>query len=184
MAATLQEYLDQSAKAIAHGGSAAPLVAIATGWEKQRIAVSGSPSAGTYLVTLKKSNGSTLTTDPIAYNADGPTLQAALRAVGAPFDAITVSATGTTPNFTHDITYAGIGADIPILVVDSSGVTGGTFTVTNIVNGSPSFGAAYKNLIDQLATQFPSNDRLATTVALQALSHILTLLSDIASNFR
>lgn len=66
--------------------------------EVQTLVVSGTPAAGTYTVTFDGK-----TTAAIVYNADGPTLQAALRLIGGLQD-VTVVTTGVSPNFTHTVT--------------------------------------------------------------------------------
>lgn len=106
-----------------------------TAVEVQRLAISGSPSAGYYTITYTAADGTKQTTDYLAYNASGSAVQTALRALTG-LGSITVSTTGTTPNFTHDITFTGVSVPGGTITVDTTQVTGGTFTPTEPTSGS------------------------------------------------
>lgn len=94
--------------------------------EVQTIAISGTPTGGTYTLTFDGK-----TTAGIAYNADAAAVQAALRAV-AGLELVEVETlSGTTPNFTHQITLTGVGgsnaaSSPPQLTSSVAGLTGGT----------------------------------------------------------
>ena len=70
-----------------------PRVPVFDGNEVQSVTILGSPTGGTFTLTW---NGQT--TAAIAYNADAATVQAALRLL-AGLELVTVSSTGTIPNF-------------------------------------------------------------------------------------
>ena len=91
--------------------------------EIQTVVISGSPTGGGYY--LRWSNGSvTRSTTLLAYNASQSTVQTALRAI-AGLAQVTVATTGTTPNFTHTITFTGVLGDISQLT-SLSYLTGGS----------------------------------------------------------
>jgi len=68
--------------------------------ETQTVAISGTPSSGTYRI-ISSNFG---TTDELPYNATADEVQAALRAL-PDLENVTVTSTGTTPNFTHTIRF-------------------------------------------------------------------------------
>lgn len=97
--------------------------------EIQTIAISGTPTSGTYTVTFDGK-----TSAAIAYNADGPTLQAALRLIGGLQD-VTVATAGSTPNFTHTVTLthapSALGTLSPPQMTSTDGTSGGTHAITH-----------------------------------------------------
>lgn len=78
-----------------------------TNVEVQTVVMSGTPTTGYYLLHFTDRDGKTQTTAPIAYNASGTTVQAALTALTG-LSSISISTTGTSPNYTHTITFTGI----------------------------------------------------------------------------
>ncbi len=96
------------------------------------LAVSGSPTGGTYTITLVDDVNSSQTTSGLAFNAAASAVQAAIRLLTGHSTA-TVTATGTTPNFTHTISLKGI--ERPVTLTATSSLTGGTpvLTVTQTV---------------------------------------------------
>lgn len=79
--------------------------------EVQTLTIAGTPTSGHYLVHWTDPDGNAWTTAPIAYNATAAVLQTALRKFGG-LSAITVTATGTAPNYTHTITFVGKGGNV------------------------------------------------------------------------
>lgn len=94
-----------------------------TVFSTQTITVSGSPSTGWYAVNLVDANSNIWQTIPIAFDADGTTLQDAIQAVPG-FEEVTVTTAGTSPNFTHTMSFAGIAG------------TPATVTIKNQTNGT------------------------------------------------
>lgn len=96
--------------------------------EIETVVVAGTPTAGSYILTYDGK-----ATANIAFNADGPTVQAALRLVPG-LEQVTVSTAGTIPNFTHTVTMTGVGAPLgassPSALVRTDNTTGGTHSVT------------------------------------------------------
>ncbi len=79
------------------------------------LAISGTPTGGTYTITLTDAVNGARTTSALAYNASAATVQAALRLLsGEGVSTTAVSATGTTPNFTHTIQFKGTKASITV----------------------------------------------------------------------
>lgn len=99
--------------------------------EVQTLTVTGTPTTGYYLWQISY-DSVTLTTGPLAYNASASDLQTAIRGLHDDFAAVTVTATGTTPNFTHTITFVGCGGNLNqhtvVEVTDSGTYTPATTT--------------------------------------------------------
>jgi hypothetical protein len=89
------------------------------------LAISGTPTGGTYTITLTDAVNGARTTTALAFNASAATVQAALRLLsGDGVSTTAVSATGTTPNFTHTIQFKGTKASITVTTTLS--LTGGS----------------------------------------------------------
>jgi hypothetical protein len=101
---------------------------IATTIEVQTITRAGTPTAGTWTISWANAAGKVQTTGPLAYNATGATVQAAIRTI-AGLGSITVVETGTTPNFTDTITFNGMGGNVAQFTVTDN-TTGGTHSIT------------------------------------------------------
>lgn len=98
-----------------------------TSAETQHIAISGTPTGGTYTVTFDGK-----TTDDIDYDAAAADVQAALREI-AGLELVTVTDTGTSPNLTHSVLMTGVGGDLgnsspPAMTVTDS-TTGGSHNI-------------------------------------------------------
>jgi hypothetical protein len=95
-----------------------------TNVEVQTVTISSSPSAGHYLLHWVNADSEQQTTAPIAYNATGNSVQAALRKLEG-LGSVTVSTAGTTPNYTHTVTFEGIGGNVAQLT-STDNTTGGS----------------------------------------------------------
>lgn len=94
------------------------------------LAISGTPTGGTYTITLTDAVNGARTTSALAYNASSATVQTALRLLsGAGINTLTVSSTGTTPNFTHTIQFNGTAVSITV-TASAASLTGGTPVLT------------------------------------------------------
>ena len=105
--------------------------------EVQTVAISNTPTSGSYV--LQWSNGTvTRSTTELAYNAAASTVQAVLRLIPG-LELVTVTATGTSPNFTHTITFIGApGGNLSQLTSVNhlvGGTTGGVITHATTVGG-------------------------------------------------
>lgn len=96
--------------------------------EIQTVAISGSPTGGTYTLTWAGPFGSS-TTAAIAWDATSATVQAALRLLTG-LESVTIAQSGVSPNFTHTITFSGTYGNIAQLTSTSS-LTGGTPVITH-----------------------------------------------------
>jgi len=97
--------------------------------EVQTVAVSGTPTAGYYLLHWANAAGKTQTTGPIAWNASGSAVQSALRALRG-LEAVAVATAGASPNYTHTVTFAGRGGNVAQLT-SSNLLTGGTPAISH-----------------------------------------------------
>jgi hypothetical protein len=97
--------------------------------EVQTVAISASPTGGTYQLQYTRSVNLTEITAPIAWNATSGAVQSALRNL-AGLENITVDSGATSsPNFTHTITFTGVAGDVSILQSEEA-FDGGTGTIT------------------------------------------------------
>lgn len=97
--------------------------------EVQTVEIGGSPTGGHYLLHWTNAAGEQQTTDPLAHDASQATVQAALRELEG-LENIDVATTGTSPNFTHTITFTGRGGNLNQLT-STNNLTGGTPTITH-----------------------------------------------------
>ena len=77
-----------------------------TAVEIQTVIISGTPTSGHYALEFTDRDSKQQTTEPLAYNADESAVESALRALTGLED-VTVATSGTSPNFTHTITFTG-----------------------------------------------------------------------------
>jgi len=106
---------------------------VVTGFEVQRIIVSGPPTAGGYYLRFTHPNGTTYISTRIAFDGTAAAVQTALRTIPG-LSTVTVASTGTGPLFTHDITFTGLAGDLSLLTVDNQ-TTGGGFVVSEVTAG-------------------------------------------------
>lgn len=97
---------------------------LATVNEVQTVAITGSPTGGWYALKYTSAAGKVYQTVPLSFDAADTTVQAALRAL-PDLSQVTVVATGTSPNYTHTITFTGRGGD-PSQLTSLNNLTGGT----------------------------------------------------------
>lgn len=129
--------------------------------------ISGTPTGGTYDLILASSDFETQTIT-LAYNAADTAIQAAIRALtGRGLSNTTVSASGSTPDFTHTITFKGTRADIT-LTKDEGGLTGGTSPDVTITETS----------------SYAALPFLSAKAAVQMKSELIDWAERLASNMR
>jgi len=138
-----------------------------TAAEQQTITLSGTPTGGSYLLFWQNADGIVRGTDPIAYNGSASIVQSALRAIPG-LEAATVAATGTTPNFTHTITFTGLAANVA-QITSVSHLTGGSSPAIAHATTVPGDDGAYKGR----ALRLNSNG-----IELTELYHPLTLVEE------
>jgi hypothetical protein len=117
-----------------------------TAIEEQTVAIADA-TAGTYHLSWTNAASVTRSTAPLAYNAAGTAVQAALRAIPG-LEAVEVTSTGTSPNFTHTVKMLGVAGD-PAQLTSVNHLTGGTITHATTVAGTA---GAYRGRALQLAS--------------------------------
>jgi hypothetical protein len=96
------------------------------------VAISGSPAGGTYHLHYN----STAVTSALAYNAASSVFQTSMQTLLGSTRA-TVATTGTTPNFTHSLTFSGTPSPTPWdLVADATALTGGSSPAVTVAEGT------------------------------------------------
>lgn len=126
-----------------------------TDYEVQTITVTGTPSAGTYRISWANAAGKVQVTTPLAYDADGTAVQDALNALVG-LEEVEVVTTGTSPLYTHTITFTGTAGNVAQFTIVNN-TTGGTYTP-----GTTSAGSA--NAFTGKAVEFDSDGSQLTTL--------------------
>jgi len=101
--------------------------------EQQTIVISGTPTAGQYSLRWENADGVVRTTATLAHNATSADVQTALQALPG-LASVTVSSTGTSPNYTHTVTFTGTAGELNQLT-SINNLTGGTITHATTVDG-------------------------------------------------
>ena len=109
-----------------------------TALEVQTVAISGTPTGGSYWLKWAN-NGATQSTSELTYNADGGLVQTALRKIPG-LEEITISTSGTSPNYTHTITFAGAPGN-PSQLTSINKLTGGSAAITHNTTVAASAGS-------------------------------------------
>jgi len=91
--------------------------------ETQTVTIAGTPTSGFYFLRATCPDGIERVTERLAYNATAATLQAALRKLPG-LDQVSVTSTGTTPNFTHSVVFNGVAGNVTAMASISSLNTG------------------------------------------------------------
>lgn len=108
---------------------------MATGTDEvQTVAVTGSPTGGTYTLTFD-----TQTTGTIAFNAAAADVQTALEALSNIDPGDIVCAGGPHPDTDITVTFGGqyAGTDVPLMTADGTGLTGGTTPDVTVTETTP-----------------------------------------------
>jgi hypothetical protein len=95
--------------------------------ETQTVVIGGTPTGGTYTLSGGPLTG---TTGTIPYNGTALQVQTALQAVAPAGCTVTVTQTGSSPNFTNTVTFTGLTASATALTYSTAGLTGGSPTIT------------------------------------------------------
>jgi hypothetical protein len=103
--------------------------------ERQTVAISGTPTSGTYTLAWTDPNGVNWSTPTIVYNATYSAVQTALRTIPG-LSKVTVTATGTTPDYTHTVVFTGVGGNISQMTATDLTVGGShAITISTTVSG-------------------------------------------------
>jgi hypothetical protein len=153
-----------------------------TNVEIQTVVISGTPTGGTYTLSWANAAGKTQTTVELDYNASQSTVQSALNSLTG-LESVTVVTTGTTPNFTHTITFTGRGGNVAQLT-STSRLTGGVPVITHATTsaGTSQVFAGGKSLrfVSDGATLTTINQRLTSLTALTAYAFSMWAMADVA----
>jgi hypothetical protein len=130
--------------------------------QNDTITVSGTPSAGTFRVTCTTTNLGTQSTINLPYNATAAQIQAAIASMVG-FSKVSISSTGTGPNYTHSIVFYGMREAVTTAVVNST--TGGTFVVaTPTAYSAPSLGSSPITLVSDGSTLVSVSHQLTNLI--------------------
>jgi hypothetical protein len=125
------------------------------------ITVTGTPTSGTYRITCQTTNLGTQSTGNLPYNATAAQIQTAIAAMSG-FANVSVSATGSTPDYVHSLTFYGMRESVTVAVVNSTN-TGSFAVATPTAYAAPSLGSSPIVLVSDNST-------------LVSVSHLLTHL--------
>lgn len=98
--------------------------------EVQTVAITGTPAGGYYILHWIAPDSIAHSTVPLAFDASAATVQIALRTIPG-LEAVEVTATGTSPNLTHSITFTGAGGNQNQFTSTNALTGGSTPTVTH-----------------------------------------------------
>lgn len=128
--------------------------------EVQTVAVSGTPTSGTYLLHYTNLAGIVQTTDSLAYNASASAVQSALRALTG-LESVTVTSSGTSPDLTHTITFSGAGGNQAQLTSTNRLDTGSISHATTSAGTTQVFaGGKALRVVNDASTLITLNQRL------------------------
>jgi hypothetical protein len=105
-----------------------------TGWEVQDLAIAGTPTAGGYYLRYTSPAGPVYITARLNWDADSTAVETALRALPGLAEVTVALQAGTTPNFTHRITFVGVAGNVALLAAESQLDTG-TITPSEVTAG-------------------------------------------------
>ena len=113
------------------------ITVLVTDAEVQTVVIAESPTGGSYLLYYTNTASIVRATVPLAWNAGGSAVQSALRDLPG-LEGVTVDTTGTSPNFTHTITFTGVAGNAEQLTSKNSleGGLGATITHATTVVGN------------------------------------------------
>ena len=134
----------------------------------QTVTISGTPTGGSYLLEWTDKQGVTRATDTLAYNATAATVQAALREIPG-LEEVTVTAAGTSPNYTHTVTFAGDGVHGSVSQLTS---------VSHLTGGTPSIAHATTTVGNAGAYRGKALEIVGDGAQLTTLYHALTLSAE------
>jgi hypothetical protein len=133
--------------------------------QQQTITVTGPPTDGYYIIRYTNAAGDIQATAPLAFDATGSDVQSALNALVG-LAGVTVSTTGTTPLYTHTITFTGI--TYPTILAVDEYTTGGTYTPAISVASSAHVMRGSRSL--EFDSSGAENTTIQVPVTLAALS--------------
>lgn len=131
------------------------------------ITVTGTPTSGTFRITCTTSALGTQSTTSLAYNATAAQIQSAIAGMTG-FSRVSVTATGTTPDYTHTIKFYGMREAVTTAVVNSTNT--GTYTpATPTAYATPSLGSSPIVLVSDGSTLVSASHLLSNLTPRTAL---------------
>lgn len=100
-----------------------------TEWATKTIAIAGTPASGFWFPIVTDMESNVYQLDPLDWDATATDLQTALREIPG-FESVEVTASGTSPNLTHTITFVGV-AGTPASITIHNELNTGTITPTD-----------------------------------------------------
>lgn len=125
--------------------------------EVQTVIMSGTPTAGFYVLKWTNAASQSQTTVPLAFDAGQSDVQDALRALKG-LENVDVVTTGSSPNYTHTITFNGVTNPAQLTSTDST--TGGTHSIAHATSTAGSANV----FRGARSVQFSSNGSELTTI--------------------
>ena len=135
--------------------------------EIQTVIMSGTPTAGFYVLKWSNAAGQSQTTVPLAFDAGEADVQDALRALVG-LELVDVTTTGTSPNYTHTITFNGVTNPAQLTSTDST--TGGTHSIAHVTSTAGSANVFRGARSVQFASNATELTTIQTPVALAPLT--------------
>jgi len=131
-----------------------------TNVEVQTVTISGTPTAGTYHLRYTDPATSLVhATDPLPFNATAAQVQSALRTLPG-LSAVTVTSTGSSPNFEHTVTFVGLAGNLAQLTsVDNS--SPGSIAHATVTNGDAQGIQGYGLFLTSLGTTVTLHQRVS-----------------------
>lgn len=148
-----------------------------TSYEVQTLTVTGPPTAGTYIINWTDPNSKARATTALAYNATAAQVQAAMRLFPG-LESLTVTSTGTTPLFTHTITFVGQAGNVSQITITNN-TTGGTYTPATTTAGSANAFIGKAVEFDSDGAQLTTLNQPVTLKALAQYAFNLWMLADV-----
>lgn len=135
--------------------------------QEQTITIANTPGAGYYFLYYEDPAGTVWATAALAYNATGPQVQIALRALPG-LSQVTVTTTGTSPNYTHTVTMTGVAGN-------PTKLTSGNFLTPSYGYSSPTISHAISVAGDAYSYKGRALRLESDGAELTTLYHALTL---------
>lgn len=120
--------------------------------EEQTVIISGTPTEGQYWLRWINPDGIDRATVALTFDASGSAVQAALRAIPG-LEAVDVVTTGSSPNYTHTITFTGVAGNINQLTSLNGFDTGSLAHATTVAGTNNSYKGVALGIVGDGATQ-------------------------------
>ena len=150
---------------------------ISSVYEVQTLTVTGPPTAGSYVINWTDPNSKARATAALPYNATAAQIQTELRKFPG-LEALTVTSTGTTPLFTHTITFTGQAGNVNQITVTNN-TTGGTYTPATGTAGTFGFIGKCARIVGTGGAELTTLNQLVSLKALTQYAVNVWLAADV-----